>query len=213
MASDLSLYTRLGGETAVEAAVVLFHRKVVGNAELAPFFQGYDIGDQMEKHIAFMMRVFGGPTVGQEPDLSTVHAKLVSRGLVGRHVDEFVRLLAEVLAELEVPSNDISEVLATMSASRASVLGGAGKPGGGGGGKSDGGTGGGGSAVAAFDQVVVEDGGTSRIFTPAEFLALPLGKRVTYVVQNQALFFRGAERVSADAALANARKLRVASLA
>jgi hemoglobin len=212
MGSGAVLYERLGGEAAVEAAVVRFYRKVAADPELARFFDGFDLPDQMQKHIAFMIRVFGGPTERQEPDLGRVHAKLVARGLGGRHVDAFVRILGEVLTELEVPPQDIAEVLVSLEGSRARVLGGPNR-GPDGGGQAGGGAGGGGAGPLAFDQVIVTHDGTERAYSPAEFLALPLGKRVTFVVQNMARFFCGDQPVSADAALADARKRRVASLA
>ena len=49
------------------------------------------------------------------------------------------------------------------------------------------------------------------MLSPEEFLALPLGVRVTFVVQNKAQFFLGTRAVNAEAALAGARKSRLAA--
>lgn len=208
------LYERLGAETAVEAAVVRFYRKIVADPDLAPFFDGYDLKDQMAKHVVFMVTVFGGTADGPKPDLRKVHEPLVRRGLGEKHVDAFIRILREVLAELEVGETDIDEVVAAIQGSRQAVLG-SGQTGGGNGG--GGGGSGGGSATARadlpFDQVVVSDGPTPRSFSPSEFLALPLSLRVTFVVQNRAQFYLGDQLISADAALANARKRRIATRA
>jgi hemoglobin len=197
---DSDLYERLGAETAVEAAVVRFYRKVVADADLAPFFDGYDLREEMEKHIRFMITVFGGNVGGPPIDLRRVHQPLVRRGLGEKHVDGFIRILREVLAELEVEPADIDKVVASIEGSRQAVLGP--RPG------SAGGGGGDARSDMGFDQVVVNDGPTPRRFTPAEFLALPLSLRVTFVVQNKAQFYLGDQVISADTALADARKRR-----
>ncbi len=116
------LYERLGGEAAVEAAVVLFYDKIRNDAQLAPFFRGYDLHDQILRHVAFMTRAFGG-RVTHKVNLTTVHEGLVERGLDDGHVDVFIRLVGEVLADLGVSEADAAEVRAHLEASRAHVLG------------------------------------------------------------------------------------------
>lgn len=116
------LYERLGGEAAVEAAVVLFYDKVMNDAKLAPFFRGFDLHDQIVRHVTFMTRAFGG-RVAHEVNLASAHKNLVDRGLDDGHVDVFVRLVGEVLSDLGVSDADASEVRAHLEASRAHVLG------------------------------------------------------------------------------------------
>lgn len=56
-----SLFERLGGEAAVEAAVVDFYERVMADPTLSPFFEHLDMDAQIKKQIAFMKMAFGGP--------------------------------------------------------------------------------------------------------------------------------------------------------
>jgi hemoglobin len=119
----ISLYERLGGETAVEAAVVRFYEKVLADAALAPFFAHLDMGAQIKKQIAFMTMAFGGPHAYSGRDLTTAHAALVKNGLSDVHFDLIAQHLGDTLAELEVAQDVITEVLSVVGGTRASVLG------------------------------------------------------------------------------------------
>lgn len=123
--SEKSLYDRLGGEAAVEAAVVRFYEKVMGDATLAPFFDGLDLGAQIKKQIAFMSMAFGGTTRYTGRDLRTAHAPLVKRGLGDAHFDAIARYLAETLDELGVPGDVKGEVMTIVGGTRTDVLAGA----------------------------------------------------------------------------------------
>lgn len=46
-----SLFSRLGGSAAVEAAVNLFYKKVLDDVELKPFFAGISMIDQRAKQV------------------------------------------------------------------------------------------------------------------------------------------------------------------
>jgi hemoglobin len=118
-----SLYERLGGEAAVEAAVVLFYEKVLADGQLAPFFAHLDMGAQIKKQIAFMTMAFGGPNKYTGRDLATAHAGLVKNGLSDVHFDLIAEHLGATLAELEVPQAVITEVLGVVGGTRADVLG------------------------------------------------------------------------------------------
>lgn len=112
----------MGGEAAVEAAVVLFYDKVMNDAQLAPYFHGFDLHDQIVRHVTFMTRAFGGQ-VSHAVNLTSAHKNLVDRGLGDGHVDAFIRLVGEVLSDLGVSEADASEVRDHIEASRATVLG------------------------------------------------------------------------------------------
>lgn len=118
-----SLYERLGGDTAVMAAVDLFYEKVLDDALLAPFFVGLDMRAQTAKQIAFMARAFGGPVVMQGRDLRAAHARLVQeRGLGDAHFDAVAGHLDSTLRELGLGDEIIAEVLAIVGATRSQVL-------------------------------------------------------------------------------------------
>jgi hemoglobin len=117
-----SLYERLGGEAAVQAAVVRFYEKVMADASLAPFFDGVDMRAQVRKQIAFMTMAFGGPHRYTGRALRDAHAGLVARGLGDAHFDGVVRHLESTLGELGVAPSLTAEVLTLVEAQRADVL-------------------------------------------------------------------------------------------
>jgi hemoglobin len=117
-----TLYERLGGEAAVEAAVVRFYDKIMADTSLAPFFAGLDMEKQIQKQIAFMTLAFGGPSKYSGRDLRTAHQKLVRTGLNGGHFDSVAGHLAETLSELGVDAATIGEVLTVVGSTRKDVL-------------------------------------------------------------------------------------------
>lgn len=118
-----TLFDRLGGETAIEAAVVRFYDKVLEDPSLAPFFGGMDMGKIIQKQIAFMTMAFGGPSAYTGHDLRSAHARLVTAGLGDAHFDAVAGHLVATLRELGVDDASIAEVVAIVSPTRGDVLG------------------------------------------------------------------------------------------
>ncbi|MGZ3417166.1 MAG: group I truncated hemoglobin [Polyangiales bacterium] len=118
-----TLYERLGGEAAVEAAVVRFYDKIMADPALAPFFEHLDMSAQIRKQIAFMTMAFGGPNKYSGRDLRTAHQKLVERGLGGAHFASVAHHLRTTLEELQVDRVAIDEVLGIVGTTRRDVLG------------------------------------------------------------------------------------------
>jgi hemoglobin len=123
MNEDASLFARLGGEAAVEAAVVRFYEKVMDDPTVARFFDELDMDAQIQKQIAFMTMAFGGPNKYTGRNLRTAHAKLVKNGLGDAHFDAIARHLKATLEELEVGDDVIAEVLSLVDGTRDDVLG------------------------------------------------------------------------------------------
>jgi len=117
-----SLYERLGGEAAIEAAVARFYDKVMDDPKLAPYFDGYDIVALLRKQIAFMTMAFGGPNNYTGRDLRTAHAGLVKRGLGDAEFDAVAGHLKATLEELGVSEALITEVLTIVGGTRNDVL-------------------------------------------------------------------------------------------
>jgi hemoglobin len=118
-----SLFDRLGGEAAIEAAVVGFYDRVMSDPTLAPFFDGLDMGAQIKKQIAFMTMAFAGPNKYSGRDLRTAHARLVQRGLADSHFDSIQVHLRETLEELGVDPSTVGEVAGIVETTRRDVLG------------------------------------------------------------------------------------------
>ena len=118
-----SLYNRIGGEPAVDAAVDLFYRKVLSDDHINRFFETIDMEAQAAKQKAFLTMVFGGPNSYTARDMRTSHAAMVKDGLDATHFDAVVGHLAATLKELGVTDKDISEVATIAESVRADVLG------------------------------------------------------------------------------------------
>ncbi len=118
-----SLYERLGGEKAVDAAVDLFYRKVLSDDRINHFFEGVDMEKQAAKQRAFLTMAFGGPNHYTGEDMRKGHAHLVERGLNDTHFDAVVENLSKTLAELGISDDLIAEVTAICESTRDDVLG------------------------------------------------------------------------------------------
>lgn len=118
-----TLYEKLGGEPAINAAVDIFYRKVLNDARIAHFFDGVDMDRQIAKQKAFLTMAFGGPNNYTGLDMRKAHAHLVAKGLNGSHFDAVVENLATTLKELGVKDEDIGSVAAIAASVRSDVLG------------------------------------------------------------------------------------------
>lgn len=118
-----SLYERLGGEAAVDAAVDIFYRKVLADDRINGFFDNVDMDQQAAKQKAFLTFAFGGPHHYTGKDMRGAHAKLVQRGLNDTHFDAVMEHLGGTLKELNVPNELIAECAAIAESTRNDVLG------------------------------------------------------------------------------------------
>jgi hemoglobin len=118
-----TLYERIGGEPAVNAAVDIFYRKVLNDQRINRFFDNVDMEKQAAKQKAFLTMAFGGPHSYTGQDMRTGHAHLVKMGLDDSHFDAVVEDLGATLVELNVPQELIDEVVAICEPTRNDVLG------------------------------------------------------------------------------------------
>lgn len=118
-----SLFERLGGASAIEAAVAIFYRKVLADPRISRFFEGVDMTRQAGKQRAFLTALMGGPNAYTGQDLRTGHRRLVAQGLTDIHFDAVIDHLAVTLRELGAAEADIVEAGALAAAARGDVLG------------------------------------------------------------------------------------------
>jgi hemoglobin len=121
--SRKSLYEKLGGAAAVEAAVDIFYRKVLRDARIERFFEGVDMAKQREKQKAFLSFAFGGPNNYTGLDMRNAHARLRAMGLNDSHFDAVMEHLGATLKELNVPDELIGQAAAIAESTRNDVLG------------------------------------------------------------------------------------------
>lgn len=120
---EKTLFEELGGLDAIVAAVEIFYGKVLGDTNLAPFFEHMSIDDQGDKMVAFMTWAFGGPDEYKGKDLRTAHKGLVkNKGLNDSHFDAVAEHLLATLQELEVAENLIDKAIGIVASTRDEVL-------------------------------------------------------------------------------------------
>ena len=118
-----SVYDRIGGEAAMDAAVDLFYRKVLADDRINQYFEGVDMERQAAKQKAFLTMALGGPHNYTGKDMRAGHAHLVERGLNDSHFDAVMENLGATLTELGVPDELIAEAAAIAESTRNDVLG------------------------------------------------------------------------------------------
>lgn len=102
-----SLYERIGGQNAVNAAVDVFYRKVLADNRVNQFFNDIDMDRQMAKQKNFLTLAFGGPNNYTDKNMREGHQNL---NLQDEHFDVIVSHLGNTLQELGVKNEDIEEV-------------------------------------------------------------------------------------------------------
>lgn len=117
-----TLYDKLGGAAAVDAAVDIFYRKVLADDSISQFFDDVDMDAQRAKQKSFLTMVFGGPNDYTGKDLRTAHAPLVERGLNESHFNAVAGHLQATLEELSVPADLIGEVMGIAASTIDDVL-------------------------------------------------------------------------------------------
>ena len=118
-----TLYEKIGGEAAVNAAVDIFYRKVLADDRISRFFEGVDMDRQAAKQKAFLTMAFGGPNNYTGEDMRRGHAHLVAKGLNDSHFDAVMENLGATLTELKVPGDLIAQAAAIAESTRKDVLG------------------------------------------------------------------------------------------
>lgn len=102
-----SLYERIGGDAAVDAAVDIFYRKVLADDRISEFFDTVDMDAQLQKQKAFLTMAFGGPNSYSGKDMREAHKHMK---LTDVHFDAVIENLAATLTELGVPDAEIGEI-------------------------------------------------------------------------------------------------------
>ncbi len=115
----MSLYERIGGEAAVNAAVDIFYRKVLVDDRISSFFDSVDMDAQAAKQKAFLTMVFGGPNSYSGKDMREAHKHM---NLTEEHFDAVVENLAATLTELGVSEEDIGEIAGIALSVKDDVL-------------------------------------------------------------------------------------------
>eukprot|EP01063_Lacrimia_lanifica_P030903 TRINITY_DN499_c0_g3_i1.p1 TRINITY_DN499_c0_g3~~TRINITY_DN499_c0_g3_i1.p1 ORF type:complete len:1908 (+),score=628.88 TRINITY_DN499_c0_g3_i1:77-5725(+) len=117
------LFERIGGAAAVDAAVEKFYTRLMGDAQIAPFFKGVDMAGQKRMQKAFLTFAFGGAKEFGGKKMADAHRRLVlTMGLNDSHFDAVLNHLGATLAELDVPAEEMREATTIAESVRDAVL-------------------------------------------------------------------------------------------
>jgi len=114
-----SLYQKLGGQAAINAAVDLFYTKVLADGRVNHFFEDVNMKRQHNQQKAFLAAALGGPIPWAGKDMRTAHASL---DLNDSHFDAIAEHLQATLVELKVPKELIEQVMGIVASTRTDVL-------------------------------------------------------------------------------------------
>ena len=114
-----SLYQRIGGQPAIDAAVELFYKKVLADKRVNHFFEDVNMKKQRSKQKAFLAAALGGPIPYKGKDLRKAHASL---DLKESDFNTIAEHLIATLKELKVDDKLIGEVMAVVATTKDAVL-------------------------------------------------------------------------------------------
>lgn len=118
-----TLYERIGGEAAVDAAVDKFYEKVLADERIKHFFIDVDMVKQREHQKRFLTYAFGGAPSYSGRTMQSAHKTLVEeKGLSDMHFDAVAEHLSATLKELGVADELIAEVAVIAESTRNGVL-------------------------------------------------------------------------------------------
>ena len=115
----MSIYEKIGGEAAVNAAVDIFYRKVLMDDRISEFFDTVDMESQHTKQKAFLTMAFGGPNNYSGKDMRKAHKHMA---LTETHFNAVAENLVATLKELDVPAEIIDEIVAVCLSVKDDVL-------------------------------------------------------------------------------------------
>lgn len=114
-----TLYARLGGAAAIDAAVTEFYQRVLKDGELAPFFLTVNMDIQRRKQREFLTTALGGPNVYKGPSMRQAHAGL---GITDDHFNRVAGHLQATLERLGVAAALVGEVIGAVAPLRAEIV-------------------------------------------------------------------------------------------
>lgn len=114
-----SLYQRLGGKAALDAAVDLFYVKLLADERVNFLFDAVNMKSQIRKQKEFLAAAFGSPVAWTGKDLREAHANLDLREADFTAIAEN---LQAALVELKLDEKLVAEVMSIAGSAKDAVL-------------------------------------------------------------------------------------------
>lgn len=119
-AREDSLYQKLGGKAAMEAAIDAFYVKVLADDRVKHFFDDVSMDKQRRKQKEFLSAAFGGPLPWTGKDMRKAHEGM---GLTEVHFNAIAENLVNTLKDLKISQELIDQVVAVALTTKDDVLG------------------------------------------------------------------------------------------
>ncbi len=116
---EQSLYHRLGGKAAINAAVDAFYVKVLADDRVKHFFEEVSMPRQHRKQKEFLSAALGGPIPWNGKDMRAAHEDLDLKEL---HFQAIAENLTATLKDLGVSQALIDETMAVVASTKDAVL-------------------------------------------------------------------------------------------
>jgi hemoglobin len=113
-----SIYMQLGAP-AIADVVVTFYKMMMGDPELAPYFEEYDVEEIMSHQHQFLCVATGGPLDYLGRSIRSAHSQL---RIANEHFDRTAEHLAAALMGAGVPGNLTATIMAKVEAFRSHVV-------------------------------------------------------------------------------------------
>lgn len=119
MVETKTLFEKIGGMDAVNAAVDIFYTKVLADETINHFFTSTDMKAQIGKQKAFLAYAFGAPLAYTGKNMRDAHAHM---SLTEEHFNAVAGHLVATLQELNVAQDLIDEVVTIALSTKDDVL-------------------------------------------------------------------------------------------
>lgn len=119
MTNEKTLFEKIGGMDAVNAAVDIFYKKVLADDSISHFFSSTDMKAQAGKQKAFLAYAFGAPMAYTGKKMREAHSHM---SLTDNHFNSVAGHLVATLKDLEVPQDLIDEVVVIAMSTKGDVL-------------------------------------------------------------------------------------------
>ena len=118
-AGTQSDYEVFGGGPAVSAVVNDFYERVLGDPQLAPYFEGVDMSRLKRHQVLLVTKVLGGPDNYNGRPLDEAHAGL---GIDSDDFNAVVGHLAGAMKDAGVPDDIIGRAGAAVAATEPAIV-------------------------------------------------------------------------------------------
>ena len=117
--TQATLFERIGGAAAVDAAVDKFYGKVLADDRIKHFFDNVDMKKQAQHQKLFLTYAFGGAPGYPGKNMREAHKHL---NLNETHFTAVAECLQSTLEDLAVPADLIGEVMTIAASTHDDVL-------------------------------------------------------------------------------------------